>query len=141
MSWRCRGSRCRTCSGRLPAYRVLQHVSSVVGLALVLHSLVRWYRRTPPSTVVAPGLGWRWQTVFAGSVVTAGLLAWWSERGLAAGATDLYGARALLYGGLTRSIGLMALTALVGALMAQLALARAEAPVATDERRPVNVGR
>ena len=71
--------------GPLAAYRVLQHVSSVVGLALVLHSLVRWYRRTPPSTVVAPGLGWRWQTVFAGSVVTAGLLAWWSERGLAAG--------------------------------------------------------
>ncbi len=91
--------------------------------------------------MVAPGLGWRWQTVFAGSVVTAGLLAWWSERGLAAGVTDLYGARELLYGGLTRSIGLMALTALVGALMAQFALARAEAPVATDERVPVNVGR
>jgi hypothetical protein len=117
--------------GPLPAYRVLQYVSSLVGLALVTWTVVRWYRRTPTSAVVAPGLGWRWQVVFAASLATAGALAWWSVRDLAFGANDLYDVRELLYGGLTRSIAFMALVAVVGSLMAQPALARAEAAAPT----------
>jgi len=113
--------------GPLPAYRVLQYVSSIAGLALIGWTLQRWYRRTPPSAVVPPGLGWRWQTVFATSVLTAGALAWWSVRELITVSDGLYGVRELLYDGLTRSIAFMALVALVGALMARPALARVEA--------------
>jgi hypothetical protein len=113
--------------GPLPAYRVLQYVSSLIGLALIAWTLVRWYRRTPASTAVSPGLGWRWQLAFTGSVALAGALAWWSVRGLAVGMSDLYDVRVLFYSGLTRSIAFMVLVAVVGALMAQPALARVEA--------------
>ena len=112
--------------GPLPAYRVLQYASSVIGLALIAWTLVRWYQRTPASAAVSPGLGWRWQLAFGGSVALAGALAWWSVRGLAVGMSDLYDVRVLLYGGVTRSIAFMALVAVAGALMAQPALARAE---------------
>ena len=112
--------------GPLPAYRVLQYVSSVIGLALIAWTLVRWYQRTPASAALSPGLGWRWQLSFGGSVALAGALAWWSVRGLAIGMSDLYEVRVLLYGGVTRSIAFMALVAVAGALMAQPALARAE---------------
>ena len=113
--------------GPMPAYRVLQYLSSVAGLALIAWTLLRWYRRTPPSRVVAPGLGWHWRAAFSASVVAAGVLAWWSVRDLVAGADTYYGLRALLYGGVTRSVAFMALVVVVGALVAQPALARAEA--------------
>jgi len=35
-------------------YRLLQHVSTVIGVTLILAWLVRWYRRTPPGVEVAP---------------------------------------------------------------------------------------
>ncbi|MEO8107307.1 MAG: DUF4184 family protein [Actinomycetes bacterium] len=120
--------------GPLPAYRVLQYVSSIVGLGLVAWSLLRWYQRTPPSAVVTPGLGWRWQTAFVTSVVTAGVLAWWSVRDLVAGADHLYGLRELIYDGLTRSIAFMALVVLVGAVMARVQMQRTDAYQRTPTR-------
>jgi hypothetical protein len=112
--------------GPLPAYRVLQYVSSVFGLAVICWSLLRWYRSTPASTEVPAGLGWRWQAVIAGGVVTAGALSWWSVRDLALGATDLYDVREMLTGGLTRSMAFMALVVLVGALAARVPMLRLE---------------
>jgi hypothetical protein len=110
--------------GPLDAYRVLQYVSSVVGLALVAWSLVRWYRSTPASADAGPGLGWRWQLSTATAVVAAGLFAWWSVRGLAAGADTLYGLRELLYDGLTRSVEVMAFVVLLAALACRPVLMR-----------------
>jgi hypothetical protein len=112
--------------GPLPAYRVLQYASSIIGLALVVWSVVRWYRSTPASAEVPAGLGWRWQLTFVGAVATSGVLAWWSVRDLAAGATDLYDVREVLTYGLTRSIAFMALVVLVGALAARVPMLRLE---------------
>jgi hypothetical protein len=75
---------------------------------------------------VTPGLGWRWQSVFAASVATAGVLAWWSVRDLALGADSLYDVRELLHGGLTRSIAFMVLVLTVGALAARVPMLRLE---------------
>jgi hypothetical protein len=111
--------------GPLSAYRVLQYASSVVGLALVAWSLVRWYRRTPASADPGPGLSWRWQVATVTAVGAAGLFAWWSVRGLASGADTLYGLRELLYDGLTRSVMLMAFVVLVAALVSRPVLMRA----------------
>jgi len=117
--------------GPLAAHRVLQHVCSVVGLALIAWSLLRWYERTPPSAVT-PGLSWRWQLGSLVAVLTAGLFGWWSVRGLAAGADDLYGFRALLYGGLTRSIAGMTVVALVAASAARMWMLRPATPEVFD---------
>lgn len=113
--------------GPLPAYRVLQYVSSVIGLALIVWTLVRWYRQTPASAAVSAGLGWRWQVALGGTMALAGALSWWSVRGLAVGMNDVYDARELLFLGLTRSIAFMALVLLVGALAARVPMQRAEA--------------
>ncbi|HEX5018530.1 MAG TPA: DUF4184 family protein, partial [Actinomycetes bacterium] len=67
--------------GPLAAYRVLQYASSIVGLALIGWSLVRWYRQTPASADPGPGLSWRWQVSTVSAVTAAGLFAWWSVRG------------------------------------------------------------
>jgi hypothetical protein len=112
--------------GPLPAYRVLQYASSIVGLAVVAWTLVRWYRGTPESPAVSVALGWRWQAALFGSVALAGVLAWWSVRGVAFGANDLYDFRELLYMGLTRSIAFMALVLIVGALAARVPMLRLE---------------
>lgn len=125
--------------GPVSASRVLQYVSSIVGLALVAWSLVRWYRSTPASAEAPAGLGWRWQVAFVGGVATAWLLAWvlawWSVRDLALGATDLYDVRDLIYSGLTRSMAFMTLVVLVGALMARVPLQRADVQQRTPARR------
>ncbi len=113
--------------GPLPAYRVLQYLSSIFGMAVVCWSVVRWYRSTPASATVSAGLGWRWQLAFVGAVVTTGALALWSVRDLAFGMTDVWDVRELLVSGLTRSIAFMALVVLLGALAAQPAVLRAEA--------------
>ena len=110
--------------GPLALHRVLQHVCSIIGLALVAWSLLRWYERTPASAAVTPGLSWRWQLGSLAAVVAAGLLGWWSVRGLAAGADDLYGFRALVYGGLTRSIAGMTVVALLAAIAARMWMLR-----------------
>jgi hypothetical protein len=44
-----------------PWYRVLQHGSTVIGSALVLHWMWRWYRDTPPSRPDDARLGRRWR--------------------------------------------------------------------------------
>ena len=93
---------------------------------LIAWSLVRWYRQTPASADPGPGLSWRWQVSTVSAVGAAGLFAWWSVRGLVAGADDLYGLRELLYGGLTRSVALMAFVVLVAALVSRPVLATRE---------------
>jgi hypothetical protein len=110
--------------GPLAAYRVLQYASSAIGLALLAWSIVRWYRSTPPSAAVGRGLGWRWQLATVTGVVAAGLMAWWSVRGLVAGADDLYGVRDLLYDGLTRSVGAIAAVVLCTAVAARVEMVR-----------------
>ena len=123
--------------GPLAMHRVLQHVCSVIGLAVIAWSLLRWYQRTPASAAVTPGLSWRWQLGSLAAVMTAGLLGWWSVRGLAYGADDLYGFRALVYGGLTRSIAGMTLVALVGRDRgAHVDAAAARRPVVRAAARP-----
>lgn len=102
--------------GPLPAYRVLQYASSIVGLALLVWSVLRWYRSAPSSKVLSPGLGNAWRAAFVLGVLTAAVAGWWSVRGLAGQATDLYGLRALLYAGLTHSVALMAVVVLAAAL-------------------------
>ena len=110
--------------GPLPAYRVLQYASSFIGLVLVCWSLFRWYRDTPPVAHTAIGLGWRWQATFAASTLIAAMLAWWSVRGMVGHVNDLYQLRLLLYTGLIRSVELMALVVLTGALVSRLAIQR-----------------
>ena len=99
--------------GPVSASRVLQYVSSILGLALVAWSLIRWYRTTPASAEVPVGLGWRWQLAFVGGVATAGVLAWWTVRDL-------------VISGLTRSIAFMAFVTLVAALAARVPMQRLE---------------
>ena len=112
--------------GPLPAYRVLQYLSSIFGMAVVCWSVVRWYRSTPASATVSAGLGWRWQLALSAAAITAGALSWWSLRDLALGATDLSDVQALLVGGLTRSVAFMALVVLVGSLAARVPMQRLE---------------
>jgi hypothetical protein len=111
--------------GPLAAYRVLQYTSSAIGLALIAWSVVRWYRHTPASAEAGRGLSWRWQLASITGVVAAGMLAWWSVRGLVPGADDLYGLRELLYDGLTRSVASMTAVVFVAAMAARVALVRA----------------
>ena len=113
--------------GPLAGYRVLQYACSALGLALVVWSLFRWYQRTPASPDVGRELGWRWQLASVSGVFAVGLFAWWSVRGLVAGADDLYGLRVLLYSGLTRSVAGVAAVMLTVAVAAHMALLRAPA--------------
>jgi hypothetical protein len=110
--------------GPLAAYRVLQYASSAIGLALLAWSVVRWYRHTPASADVGPGLSWRWQLSSVAGVVTAAMLAWWSVRGLVPRADDLYGLRELLYDGLIRSVASMMAVLIIAAMAARVALVR-----------------
>jgi hypothetical protein len=63
MSWRVNGH-------PMYLYRILQHLSSVLGLALVLWVAWRWHRRSPPLTVQAARAlpapeRWSWIAVYA----------------------------------------------------------------------------
>jgi Domain of unknown function (DUF4184) len=42
--------------GEMPLYKILQHSSTVVGMAIVAAWLVIWYRTTPPSTLLTKSL-------------------------------------------------------------------------------------
>jgi hypothetical protein len=42
--------------GEMPLYKILQHSSTVVGMAIVATWLLIWYRTTPPSTVLTKSL-------------------------------------------------------------------------------------
>jgi hypothetical protein len=87
---------------------------------LVVWALVRWYQRTPPADGVPAGVGVQWQVGFAGAVVAAGLVAWWSARGLVTEASDLYGLRVLMFEGLTRSITFVGAMVLIGCLVVRV---------------------
>jgi hypothetical protein len=43
-------------AGEMPLYKILQHGSTVVGLAIVAAWLLIWYRTTPPSTLLTKPL-------------------------------------------------------------------------------------
>ena len=108
--------------GPLAAYRVLQYGSSALGLALLAWSVLRWYQRTPASAHAGRGLSWRWQLASVTGVLAAGMLAWWSVRGLVPHTDGLYGFRELLYDGLTRSVASMTAVIFIAAMAARVAL-------------------
>ena len=87
---------------------------------------VRWYRRTPPAPDVPVGVSWGWRMGFAGSLLLAGVLAWWSALDLLGRPTDLYDVRSLVLVGITKSIAFMGLVALLGVLPVRAALLRVE---------------
>jgi hypothetical protein len=117
--------------GPLPGYRVLQYVSSVFGLVIVIWAIVDWYRKAPVVEEVPQGLGWRWQTTFGLATLTAALVAWWSVRGLAHHASDLYDLHVLLFMGLTRSVELMAVVLVISAIAIKVLLLRPH-PMTSD---------
>jgi hypothetical protein len=106
--------------GPLPAYRVLQYVSSAVGIALLVWAVVRWFRTTPAVVTVSPGVGVVWQAAFVVAVFGAGFVGWWNVRGLADQATDVHGLRVLLFQGLTHSVALVSVVVLLVALAIRL---------------------
>ncbi|SFF59467.1 DUF4184 family protein [Blastococcus tunisiensis] len=62
--------------GLLPGYRWLQYAGSVLGCAILLGWLVRWWLRTPATTVPArPARWWPWVLLVTGGVVPGGLAA------------------------------------------------------------------
>jgi len=58
----------------LPLYKVLQHLSSVLGLFALAACTVRWMQRTPPSITRAHRLNRRQKTSVIASLLIAGLV-------------------------------------------------------------------
>jgi|tagenome__1003787_1003787.scaffolds.fasta_scaffold20835593_2 hypothetical protein len=106
--------------GPLPAYRVLQYVSSLIGVVALVWAFIRWFRSAPVREASNDGISRAGKVVFATAVMAALAVGWWSARDLAVGMSNIYDWRLLLYTGLTRSVALAAVVIVVGATALRL---------------------